>query len=253
MTDSDRAEQWAAVEARPSASRIRRLLTSPWLQLVAVIVLIGLVQALWVKVYQVPSASMEQTLQEGDRVLVNRLAYAGGAARGPAIGDVVVFNASDAWDEAPVPRSVLRTIVGWFGDIFGVVPGNAHTLVKRVIAGPGDTISCCDFTGRVQVNGEPLHEHYLYEDLLFEHGQLDCQTPQISQRCFGTYTVPADSYVVLGDHRSDSDDSVARCRGTTRTEVGCLRLVRRADVVGQVFLVLWPPTRWTQPLSEDPR
>jgi signal peptidase I len=46
------------------------------------------------------------------------------------------------------------------------------------------------------------------------------------------YTVPAGSYFVMGDNRTDSDDS--RFWGT----------VPRADIIGEGFVVYWPVGRW---------
>jgi signal peptidase I len=47
-----------------------------------------LIQAFVVKPYQIPSASMEPTLDIGQRVLVNRVIY---HFEDPQIGDIVVF------------------------------------------------------------------------------------------------------------------------------------------------------------------
>src|ERR1700753_1913931 len=72
--------------------------TSSWRQLmvivVAAIVLMLLVKAFVVQVYRIPSASMEDTLLTGDRVLVNKLVY---HARGIARGDIVVFSGDGSW------------------------------------------------------------------------------------------------------------------------------------------------------------
>ncbi|HAY86996.1 MAG TPA: signal peptidase I, partial [Micrococcus luteus] len=60
------------------------------LNVVVAIAVVAVVQALWVKVYSVPSGSMENTLEVGDRMLVNRTAYPDGMADSQ---DVVVFTA----------------------------------------------------------------------------------------------------------------------------------------------------------------
>jgi signal peptidase I len=59
----------------------RRLFRSPWTHIVLALVLLAVVQGFFIKVYQVPSGSMEQTLNIGDRVLVNRTAYIASALK----------------------------------------------------------------------------------------------------------------------------------------------------------------------------
>ena len=54
--------------------------------------------------------------------------------------------------------------------------------------------------------------------------------------------------LVLGDHRSNSADSVIDCRGVPAETAGdCARFVRDEDVVGEVFFTLWPPSSWGTP------
>ena len=207
--------------------------------------MIALVQGLFVKVYQVPSESMEQTLMPGDRLLVNRLAYAGAA---PAAGDIVVFERPDQWRESRPERGMLRTIVGWFGDIFGFGPSNSDALVKRVIAGPGQTVSCCDANGRLLRDGEPIEEPYLGSDLPFESGTLDCESATVSLRCFPSLTIPEGQYLVLGDNRARSSDGISPCRGVAVGDGSeCARLVPREDIIGAVFFIVLPVDRWGAP------
>ncbi|MBF4572921.1 signal peptidase I [Herbiconiux sp. VKM Ac-1786] len=221
-------------------SLVRRLARNPFVNLVAAIVVLALVQTFLVRLYSVPSGSMESTLEVGDRILVNRLAYLGG---GPVDGDVVVFNASTAWEPAPPPETnPLKAAAKWVGGLVGIGPTNDHVLVKRVIAGPGETVSCCDAEGRITVDGAAVDEPYILDDLPFEAGVLDCSTVPASLRCFTPFTVPDDQYFVLGDHRSASSDSIAQCRGAPTTAT-CVRLVDRSGVVGHVFSIVFPFTR----------
>ncbi|MFT3888347.1 MAG: signal peptidase I [Arachnia sp.] len=229
-------------EAAPR-SRWRRVLNNPLVHLVAALLVLALVQAFFVKLYQVPSASMEQTLMPGDRLLVNRLAY---VDADPQVGDIVVFERPDDWGDARPQRSALRTAVGWFGDIFGFGPTNADPLVKRIIAGPGQTLSCCDSLGRLVRDGQPIDEPYLGSDLGFEAGVLDCETGERSRRCFPTITIPDDSYLVMGDNRANSSDGVSDCRAQ-EVAGSCARLVRRSDIVGEVVFVVLPFDRWGSP------
>ena len=221
----------------PRTSRLRRVTGSVWFGPLVALVVIALVQSFVVKPYYVPSGSMEQTLAIGDRILVDRV-FVGE----PESGDVVVFVASDLWGPAdPPPSNPFSYAVKWLGGIVGIGPSLDHTLVKRIIAGPGQTVSCCDAEGRVLVDGLPLDEPYVFEDLAFE----TCET---SSRCFGEITVPEGEYFVLGDHRSNSNDSIAQCRGRldpVAADDPCLKMVGSADIVGRAFQVVWPLGRWT--------
>ena len=84
---------------------------------VAAVVLTLVVKGFVVQVYRIPSASMENTLQIGDRVLVNKLSY---HFRGIARGDIVVFSGQNSWGPpAPPPSSdpVLRVFDDVLSDI----------------------------------------------------------------------------------------------------------------------------------------
>ncbi|MFJ3958958.1 signal peptidase I [Arthrobacter sp. NPDC090010] len=236
--DEKHVAQEQTSKAPVRGSRRRRLLKSPWLHLVLAVVVVALVQGFLVKVYQIPSGSMEQTLNVGDRVLVNRTAYVSST---PQRGDVVVFRRTAAWGPT-AEHNPLRTAVGWFGDLTGIGPGNTEYLVKRVIGVPGDTVSCCDAQGRVMVNGKAIDEPYIYQDLPFipSAGREHCTMQSWSPRCFAAVTLGADQYLVLGDHRSNSSDSVSACRGP-RADTNCGRLISKEEIIGTAWFVMWPP------------
>lgn len=221
--------------------RNRRRSMPWWWHLLVALLVVALVQAIAVKIYAVPSGSMERTLAVGDRVLADRVAFAGAD---PQRGDVVVFRARGAWStEAPPSRGVVRDVLVWFGGLVGIGPGTEYTLVKRVIGLPGETVACCDAEGRVTVDDAPLEEPYVFEDHEFEAGSLDCESAVRSPRCFPPVLVPDGAYLVLGDHRSGSADSVVGCRGAPSAG-DCARFVDRDDVRGRVFQVVYPLMRW---------
>lgn len=227
-----------------SRTRWRRIRRSPITHVVAAFLVLALTQLFFVKPFQVPSESMSPTLETGDRILANRIALVGSD---PAAGDVIVFSRPAAWRTDLAPRGTLRTAVGWVGDIVGFGPSNLDALVKRVIGEPGTSVRCCTDDGRVEVDGVALHEGYVRTDLSFTPGQLDCDSTPASSRCFGPVTVPDDSYLVMGDNRANSSDSVIGCRGAPAVEE-CARFVPRSDVIGEVALILWPPDRAFAPL-----
>lgn len=220
----------------------RRITGSVWFHLVLAFVVAGLVLSFVAKPYLVPSGSMEQMLQPGDRVLVNRLAY---LASDPGPGDVVVFDADESWGStSAADDGPLKAVLRWVGEVTGFGPSGPHTLVKRIIAGPGQTVRCCSAGGELIVDGEPIDEPYLFEDFPFDDA-LNCASTPASSRCFDEVTVPPDSYLVLGDHRSVSGDSAIACRQPDAPSPGCWRWAKRDQIVGRAAAIVWPIGRWT--------
>ncbi|WP_299441677.1 signal peptidase I [uncultured Phycicoccus sp.] len=228
MTDA------GAVSDQPTRRR-RRL---PWFtEVLVAVVAVALVQAFLVKPFGVPSQSMEDTLQVGDRILVNRLDDTWDR------GDVVVFGHGASWQERRLQPAdnLLERGMRSVGDLTGIGPSNTSYTVKRIIGLPDERVACCSTDGRVTVDDRPLDEPYVYEDLPFQPGTLDCSSTPRSTRCFPEIRVPAGTLLVLGDHRSQSADSVIGCRGATQGQE-CARLVSTDRVVGPVVLRFWPPS-----------
>jgi signal peptidase I len=223
-----------AAPTADAATRRRRRLPL-FTEVLIALVAVALVQAFLVKPFGVPSQSMEQTLHIGDRILVNRLDHH------VVRGDVVVFGHGDTWQQQQLPPPAnpvvraLRTV----GDVTGIGPSSTAYTVKRIIGEPGDRVACCSPDGRVTVDDRPLDEPYVHEDLAFVRGSLDCSSSPRSTRCFPEIRVPADNLLVLGDHRSQSADSVIGCRGATEGPE-CARFVPLDRVVGPVVLRFWP-------------
>ncbi len=192
-------------------------------------ILAVLVRTFLIQAFYIPSGSMEDTLQVGDRVLVNKIVY---QFRDPERGEIVVFRGTDRWapehqssDGGGAFREILRTV----GDLIGLSQPSESDFIKRVIGLPGDTVECCDEAGRVMVNGEPLEEDYILTDspLDVPSGANSC-----ASRRFGPLVVPEGHLFVLGDHRLVSQDS--RCQGTVPID----------NVIGRADLIIWPMDRW---------
>ena len=102
------------------------------------------------------------------------------------------------------------------GDLVAFYIGN-KLLVKRVIAGPADTINIAA-DGTVSVNGQVLDEPYVEEKSL---GECDLEFP---------YQIPDSRFFLMGDHRETSVDSRS-------SVVGC---VAEEQIVGKIVFCVWP-------------
>ncbi len=122
----------------------------------------------------IPSASMNPTLLENDRVLVNKLSY---HLHDVNRGDVVVF------EKAPDNSGLDET----------------KDLIKRVVALPGEQIAF-DEKGKVYINSQLLDEPYLPPNTVTAQGTQQCTLPQPCKVAPGTVWV-------MGDNRSNSRDS----------------------------------------------
>jgi len=172
------------------------------------------IQAWVIKPYQIPSESMEPTLDVGQRVLVNRFLY---NFSDPSIGDIVVFHPPAGADNGSPECGIRRK-----PDEACPKPTAAESsqnFIKRIVAGPGDKLSIKD--GHPVVNGiEKTDESYI-----IPCGSAEaCNLPQ-------TITIPPDHYFMMGDNRGASDDS--RFWGP----------VPRDWIIGEAFATYWPPDR----------
>jgi signal peptidase I len=189
----------------PDVSRVGRYVVLEWIVVVAAAVLVALVIKTFVmQAFYIPSASMEPTLLTNDRVLVNKLSY---RLHEVKRGDIVVF-------ERPTQEGTEQIT----------------DLIKRVIGLPGEQIFFED--DRVHINGATLDEPYLPPGTVTsvapkELAQGDGQQCTRAEPC----TVPAASVWVLGDNRTNSQDS--RYIGPIAQDV----------IVGRAFVTIWPPSR----------
>jgi signal peptidase I len=194
-------------EARGSGSFFKEL---PVLLLIA-FVLALLIKSFLVQAFYIPSESMERTLRVGDRVLVNKVVY---HLHPPRRGDIIVFEEPHPAKESN--RNPLQGFWHWLTQGLGVSTDPEKDFIKRVVGLPGETLEIK--RGEVFIDGQKLAEPYLgvIEDI----------------RDYGPVKVPPDNLFVMGDNRTNSNDS--------RFGLG---FIPYRKVVGRAFVVIWPPGR----------
>ena len=139
----------------------------------------------------IPSGSMLPTLQKNDRLIIDKWSY---RFQEPQRGDLILFmpperagicvsssyipDPSDSWSNLPTDKTK---------------PSNTelqNPFIQRIIGLPGDKVEVK--REQVYINNKTLQEKYIAEAPFYE---------------FGPVTVPAKSYLVLGDNRNNSCDS----------------------------------------------
>lgn len=151
------------------------------------------------------NVSMFPTLEDGDIVLLSKI---GEIHR----GDIVSFQSVLTITEADIRN------INFLQRLFHKV-GDRKNLIKRVIAGPGDTVSIRE--GNVYLNGGLLTEPYVKEVYLTKDME--------------DVKVPEDSYFVIGDNRAHSFDS---------RDFG---FVPRRDMIGKALFRFWPLNKLGKP------
>ena len=197
---------------------------------IAIGLVLFVIQPFILQAFFIPSGSMEDTLRISDRLLVSRLIY---RMRDPQFQDVVVFEAPPA---AAQP---------------------AHTdFIKRCMGTPGDVVEMRN--GKFYRNGQFVQEPYklwngptvsydmkIVDDAVYSRqyyaanqpgawSKNDLVVPDADQKLIDQAkpgSVPAGHLLMLGDHRSNSNDG--HVWGFTPRE----------NVVGKAICVFWPPTR----------
>jgi signal peptidase I len=135
--------------------------------LVLTLVIFLIIQNFVAQPYKVEQQSMEDTLQPGQYVLVDKLTPRFDPYKR---GDIVVFTPPGGSDSSTIP------------------------FIKRVIGLGGDTVDILD--GHVRINGQELREPYVFP------GQTTQPTGGLTH-----YLVPDGDLFVMGDHRENSSDS----------------------------------------------
>lgn len=138
----------------------------------------------------VPTGSMEPTIMTNSRMIGLRAAY---WFKDPQRGDIIVFKFPD---------------------------DPSQTFVKRVIGLPGETVEIIN--GVTYIDGVALDEPYINPNYYI--------VKDMEKENYGPYTVPENSYFVMGDNRGNSRD--ARYWENT--------FVNKKAILGKALFIYWP-------------
>ena len=171
MTD-EAVEGESDSDSKKSATRV----TIEWVAVLAGALALALIlRAVLFQAYYIRFTSMEPTLSNGDRVLVNKLGY---DLHDVNRGDLVVFERPE-----------------------GVSGRQEDDLIKRVIALPGEVVRFVE--GHVYIDGQRLHEPYLASSGITT-GAMPAGCAAIrDDGCL----IGAGEFFVMGDNRANSTDS----------------------------------------------
>ncbi len=171
----------------------------------------------------VKQRSMYPTLKDGQRLILNRTHRI--TKKVPKVGDVITFEGPSktyqSWEvdqSNPVavydkePEGIFNRFIYYSLEL------NKKSFIKRVIATEGQHVK---IEGNVvYINGKPLEEKYLSEDVVTE------------EKFFNDFVVPKGYIFAMGDNRPHSTD----CR-----EFGCIPLEK---IEGVVIFRFWPFDVW---------
>lgn len=172
----------------------------------------------------VPTGSMRPTIQEGDVIAVNRLAYdlkipltkvALATMGEPKRGDVVVFSSPDAKE-----TKLVKRLIG--------LPGDVVAMHKKILTINGEPLQYKPVSIAIDtINQNSVLAQHLIEDMGPSPHTVQWLDGHDAESSFGPIEVPQGMYLMLGDNRDNSADS--RYFG----------FVPRANLIGKVGRVLF--------------
>lgn len=162
---------------------------------------------------EIPSESMENTLEPGDRVIASRLSY---LSSDPKRGDIVIF-------KYPVDDAL----------------GITKLYIKRIIGLPGETVEIKNAEIYVDGSEIPLDETYIKEEWIRRNDGL-------------TFHVPEGYYFMLGDNRNNSADSRCWAEEALKNglasnweEAEIYSYVAEDKILGKAWFRYWPLNKIT--------
>ena len=183
-----------------------------WVEVIVIaVVLAWLLTSFIIVNATVPSGSMQNTIQPGDRLFGLRLTY---RFSDPKRGDIAVFR-------YPVDAA----------------KGKKTNYIKRIIGLPGETVEIRD--AKIYINGSdtPLDEPYLKEEWVVRNDDY-------------TFEVPEGCYLMLGDNRNNSSDArywaeiaYKEIEGISVEDALALTYVKRKQLLGKAYVRYWPLTK----------
>ena len=176
----------------------------------------------------IPSGSMLPELQINDRLIIEKYSK---RYQNPKRGEIVVFNSPFAFDKEllllrskPLPKKANCFFMSF--PPMSIIPGlrdpACDAYIKRVVALPGEIVRVNKY-GEVFINNNRLEEPYISnfcKGLFFE----DCGS-------FDNVIVPENSYLVLGDNRSNSWDGRYWPGG---------KFLDKKQIIGKASYRFWP-------------
>lgn len=146
-----------------------------WIKALLVAAVVGLTLSFFFTVLQVYDVSMNPTLVEGDRLVLQNTHQV-------EKGDIVIFKTDLPISEHDL--AAMNPIQRWKN-------GKTKTLIKRIVATEGDSLTIAD--GKVVLNGVELQEDYILEPYTVGAVTID--------------KIPAGMVFAMGDNRQNSHDS----------------------------------------------
>jgi len=186
------------------------------LNFVLVFLLVVAIRTYVVAPFQVNGASMDNTLHDQEYIIVNKAVYGnffGYQIGEPKRGDIVVL-------EPPLERKIY--------------------YIKRIIGLPGETVK---FEGNqvIIINKEHPKGFVLEEDYprcVEQEGTTKVNTCSYANVAQREFTVPENSYFVMGDNRMNSTDSrfcFSSCSAQNATP-----FLDKSHIIGKTYAVIWP-------------
>ena len=193
--------------------------------LIAALLVFCILRPFVIQAFFIPSGSMEPTLLEGDRILVNKFIY---FFRNPRPGEIPVFSAP--------PQATSEN----------------KDFIKRCVGGPGDRL-WVDDEGALWRNDEPVEEPYIKErpDYPWPLGEVYYDLTAGKPFEFGVsendghryLEVSEDRFVMFGDNRNDSNDARKWNWPLEDGRYVNAPLLDRENVLGKAMVIFWPPQR----------